>query len=278
MSNRLYRTFKTDCMESESMGRLTVQARLLFFGLILAADDEGRERAALRVIASRVFPFDQVSDQALEAWVTELEREDMVERYEVERTMYLRIVNWSKHQVIDRPSKSRIPDKPGFSGPVLLPREDSRGLASAREDSRGGADGVREGEGIGGGGEGECASGSASGSASSTPPPPKAKQDQGTAKTSDPKKNYQTLVEKLKRSSFAATKEAVDEWTSGATGNVGCKTPEEVWQLIRFCRENNPTARYIGQCLDSCDDFKRFLREERQKIQDAQAGDLKEAV
>jgi hypothetical protein len=262
-------------MESESMGRLTVQARLLFFGLILAADDEGRERAALRVIASRVFPFDQVSDQELESWVTELEREDMIERYEVERTMYLRIVNWSKHQVIDRPSKSRIPDKPGFSGPVLLPREDSRGLASAREDSRGGADGVREGEGIGEGGERECASGSAS----STPPPPKTKQDQGTAKTSDPKKNYQTLVQKLKLSSFVATRDAVEEWSNGATGTVGCKTPEEVWQLIRFCRENNPTARYIGQCLDSCDDFKRFLREERQKKQDAgAAGDLKEAV
>lgn len=276
MSNRLYRTLKTDCMESESMGRLTVQARLLFFGLILAADDEGRERAALRVIASRVFPFDQVSDQELEAWVTELEREDMIERYEVERTMYLRIVNWSKHQVIDRPSKSRIPDKPGFSGPVLLPREGSRGLASARECSRGGAAGVREGEGIGE--EGECASGSAS-----TPPPTKAKQDQGTAKdqlktSNDRKKNYSLLVQELKLNGFCAKNDAVDEWMNGALGTAGCKTPDDIFRLIRFCRENDKTARYFGQCLDSCDVFKQFLREERQKKLDAGAADLQEAV
>lgn len=53
---------------------------------------------------------------------------------------------------------------------------------------------------------------------------------------------------------------------------------DDIFRLIRFCRENHPTARYFGQCVDSglSEAYKGILIEERRKKEDP--GDLKEAV
>jgi hypothetical protein len=106
------RTIKPEFPHSESMGRVSRDARLLFVMLFTIVDDEGRARAATRMLASLLFPYDDDAKAQLAEWLAELERENCVELYEVDGNAYLRIANWSAHQRIDKPSRSRLPAPP----------------------------------------------------------------------------------------------------------------------------------------------------------------------
>ncbi len=123
------RTIKPEFPQSESMGRVSRDARLLFIQLWTLCDDEGRTRAASRMLASLLYPYDDDAPELIDGWLAELEREKCVVRYRVDGQTYLQICNWLIHQKIDKPSKSRIP--PLNDGSVII-REDSPNL---REDS-----------------------------------------------------------------------------------------------------------------------------------------------
>jgi hypothetical protein len=119
------RTIKPEFPQSESMGRVSRDARLLFLMLWTICDDEGRTRAASRMLASVLFPYDEDAPKLIDGWLDELEREKCVRRYRLDGTSYLEICNWLKHQKIDKPSRSKIPS---FD-------EASRGVAKALEGS-----------------------------------------------------------------------------------------------------------------------------------------------
>jgi hypothetical protein len=106
------RTIKPELPHSESMGRVSRDARLLFVMLFTIVDDEGRARAATRMLTSLLFPYDDDANAQLAEWLSELERENCVELYEVDGNAYLRIANWSAHQQINKPSRSRLPAPP----------------------------------------------------------------------------------------------------------------------------------------------------------------------
>lgn len=103
------RTIKPEFPQSESVGRLSRDARLLFILLWPICDDSGRTRAASRMLASLLFPYDEDAPKLIEHWLGELERESMVRRYSVNGDTYLEICNWQKHQKIDKPSASKLP-------------------------------------------------------------------------------------------------------------------------------------------------------------------------
>ena len=103
------RTIKPEFPQSESIGRLSRDARLLFILLWTVVDDEGRARASSRMLASLLFPFDEDSPKLITGWLSELEREGHIKLYEAENSHYLYIPNWFKHQKIEKPSKSRLP-------------------------------------------------------------------------------------------------------------------------------------------------------------------------
>jgi hypothetical protein len=117
------RTIKPEFPQSESIGRLSRDARLLFIQLWTIVDDSGVSRGASRILASLLYPFDDDAVSGIEAWIEELEREGMVVRYQSEGTTYIQIMNWLKHQKIDKPSPSRLPQ-------FASPREDSRKVAA----------------------------------------------------------------------------------------------------------------------------------------------------
>src|SRR6185312_730002 len=119
------RTIKPEFVQSESVGRLSREARLLFVQLWTIVDDEGRARAASRMLASLLYPYDDDAPKLIDAWLTELETQQCVRRYEVEGATYLEILNWLKHQKIDKPSKSKIPPFDEGSRKVAKPREES---------------------------------------------------------------------------------------------------------------------------------------------------------
>lgn len=124
------RTIKPEFPQSESMGRVSRDARLTFVLLWTVADDAGRLRGNPALLAGLLFPYDEDARKKLDGWLAELEREDCITRYRVGADSYIAIANWREHQKIDRPSPSRLPDPPGT--PRENPREDS---SNAREAS-----------------------------------------------------------------------------------------------------------------------------------------------
>ena len=119
------RTIKPEFWASESLSRISREARLLFIGLFSACDDHGRTRAASRFLASLLFPYDEDAPKLIDGWLKELEQENCIRRYVVDGDTYLDIPKWPSHQKIDRPSESKLPP---FDAGSLLPRESSRTL------------------------------------------------------------------------------------------------------------------------------------------------------
>ena len=123
------RTIKPEFPQSESMGRVTRDARLCFIMLWTLADDEGRLRGNSRMLASLLFPYDEDASKKIEAWLVELHGQQCIRRYRVNGDHYVEIINWLKYQKIDRPTPSKLPP---FDDASEIPREDS---TSIREPS-----------------------------------------------------------------------------------------------------------------------------------------------
>lgn len=104
------RTIKPEFPESESVGRLSRDARLLFILLWTFVDDAGRARASSRLLASRLFPYDEDAPELIDGWLDELKSEGHVRRYVVDGAQYLDIPKWLIHQKIDHATMSRLPE------------------------------------------------------------------------------------------------------------------------------------------------------------------------
>lgn len=74
------------------------------------------------MLASLLYPYDDDAASLIAGWIAELEREQCVAVYEHDNNTYMQIQKWDKHQKVDRPTASRLP-------------EYSRGLARSREHS-----------------------------------------------------------------------------------------------------------------------------------------------
>jgi hypothetical protein len=118
------RSIKPEFPQSETIGKLSRDARLLFIQLWTIVDDDGRTRAAARMLASLLYPYDEDAPKLIDKWLDELERAGSIRRYVVDGNAYLDIPNWRKHQKIDRPTASRLPE---YCNPPL---ERSRGFAT----------------------------------------------------------------------------------------------------------------------------------------------------
>lgn len=119
------RTIKPEFPQSESMGRVSREARLCFILLFTLADDSGRLRGNSRMLASLLYPYDDDAKRHIDAWLTDLHSNGCITRYEIEGDQYIEICKWLIHQKIDKPSPSKIPP----------PQDDSRGFARIRDDS-----------------------------------------------------------------------------------------------------------------------------------------------
>jgi hypothetical protein len=117
------RTIKPEFWQSESVGRLSRDARLLFIALWSFADDSGRGRGAFPAISGQLFPFDEGALKSLPAWFAELEAEGMVRRYQIDGTWFFDIPKWLQHQKIEKASKSRLPPFPESSPNTPRPFE-----------------------------------------------------------------------------------------------------------------------------------------------------------
>jgi hypothetical protein len=109
------RTIKPDFWKSEKVGRLTGPegraARLLFIGLWNFCDDAGVMRGTPTYVRSEVFPYDEdVSAKDVERWLSLLEVKGFIVRYQRDSGSYLWVRGFTEHQVINRPSKTNLPE------------------------------------------------------------------------------------------------------------------------------------------------------------------------
>lgn len=104
------RTIKPEFPQSESVGKLSRDARLLFIQLWTIADDLGRARAAHRLLASQLYPYDDDALKKIGGWLSELDENGFIRLYTYENKQYLDIPSWSKHQRIDNAGKSQLPE------------------------------------------------------------------------------------------------------------------------------------------------------------------------
>lgn len=114
------RTIKPEFPQSESIGKLSRDARLLFIQIWTIVDDDGRARAASRMLASLLYPYDEDAGGLIEGWLQELEEGYFIQRYEIDSSQYLEVTKWRKHQKISHPSPSRLPSPPESSGGLRI--------------------------------------------------------------------------------------------------------------------------------------------------------------
>jgi hypothetical protein len=116
------RTIKPEFPQSETIGRVSRDARLLFILLWGVVDDDGRTRGAARMLASLLFPYDDDAPGLVGSWLGELESVGCIRRYTVAGSSYIDIPQWRKHQKIAHPAASRLP---AYEGKSEISREDS---------------------------------------------------------------------------------------------------------------------------------------------------------
>jgi uncharacterized phage protein (TIGR02220 family) len=130
------RTIKPEFPQSESMGRVSREARLCFLMLFTIVDDSGRTRGVSRMLASILFPYDDDAPELIDQWLDELDRENCIRRYMAEGQAYIQIMHWGSHQKIDRPTPSKIPAFDESSRILASPREPSSVEGIGREGIR----------------------------------------------------------------------------------------------------------------------------------------------
>ena len=104
------RTIKPEFHSDEKIMSLSRDARLLFIGMWNFADDQGVLRDSAPEIKARIFPGD--NDTNVPAWLEELVAAALVIKYGHDGRGYLHVVNLQKHQYIDKPRKSNLPQPP----------------------------------------------------------------------------------------------------------------------------------------------------------------------
>ena len=100
------RTVKPEFWTDEKVGELSLTSRLLFIALLNYADDEGNFKCSLKQIKIYSFPYDDID---IQPYLNELVEHRFMIPYVVENTSYIHIVNFKKHQKINRPSPAMHP-------------------------------------------------------------------------------------------------------------------------------------------------------------------------
>lgn len=106
------RTVKPEIWTDEKIVECSISARLLFIGLFNFANDKGCLERSPKRIKMQVFPADMIDCEPL---IAELITHGLLSEYSVSGANYLYIRGFNKHQKINRPSTSKIPDPPLFT-------------------------------------------------------------------------------------------------------------------------------------------------------------------
>lgn len=102
------RIIKPQFWTDEVTGTLSDKAKLFFIGMLNFADDEGKIVGNTHYLNSIVFPYCPCDIDTANAAISELKEKALIFEYSVQRQTYFWIVNFRKHQKIDKPQQSQI--------------------------------------------------------------------------------------------------------------------------------------------------------------------------
>lgn len=119
------RSIKPETWTDEKMVEMSPLARLLFIGLWNFADDDGRMVYSPTRIKLQIIPADSCDISAL---LGEIRGKLLIQVYAVDGIEYLQIVNFSKHQKVDKRTASKYPSPPALSAesPRITPPDQGR--------------------------------------------------------------------------------------------------------------------------------------------------------
>lgn len=108
------RSIKPEFWRSSDISALSVEDRLLFIGLWSYVDDNGVGIDKLSSIAADLFADDLERDPSetfarVSRGLQHLSEAGRIIRYTTDNRDYLEVINWTRHQRIDRPNKPRLP-------------------------------------------------------------------------------------------------------------------------------------------------------------------------
>jgi len=101
------RTIKPEFWSDEKLAECSPSARLLFIATWNFADDDGRMEYSPKRLKMQAFPGDNIDVLPL---VDELAKHRLVIIYRIGTHDYLAIPNFRKHQRVDKPRASILPD------------------------------------------------------------------------------------------------------------------------------------------------------------------------
>lgn len=89
------RLLSPDFFRDDELGKLSAECRLLFAGLWVIADREGRlDDKPARIVAD-IFPYDTIDVNPL---LEQLTNKPFIQRYSVDDKQYIQIVSWKLYQ------------------------------------------------------------------------------------------------------------------------------------------------------------------------------------
>jgi hypothetical protein len=106
------RTIKPEYWDDEKLAKVSRDARLTFIGMWTHSDDFGVVKGHVSWLKNNIFPYDDLSSDIFRVWLDELAGSGFIAPFDSKGEKFYLIKNFNKHQVIDRPSKSRNPSPP----------------------------------------------------------------------------------------------------------------------------------------------------------------------
>ena len=109
------RSIKPEFWSSPDIAALSDADRLLFIGLWSYVDDHGRGRDDVALIVAALYPHDMVANPLdtvakVRDGLARLSEANLILRYTVASRTYFLVTGWGKHQRVDKPKASRIPE------------------------------------------------------------------------------------------------------------------------------------------------------------------------
>lgn len=167
MSMLRIRSIHHDALRSRKLAKLSDGAERCWWRLQCVCDDDGRAEDEPDVLASVMYQVMRtVTPEQVDAWLEEMHKAELIERYTAGGKPYFAVVGWHDKQKPRRPQTSRFPPPPGDVGrppsrpnptwpdrdPVGTRRDGDgpipqEGLGSGVEMRGTGAEGESEGEG-----------------------------------------------------------------------------------------------------------------------------------
>lgn len=106
------------------LNMLPIEARYLYIGTLVLADDDGRLRADSRYLRGQIFSFDEgITSANVETWLSNLHEAGQIDIYEADGVKVLLHPKWKEYQKI----RSDMYDRSKLPPPLLDRNEDVTG-------------------------------------------------------------------------------------------------------------------------------------------------------